>query len=120
LGGPREPVIRVPYAISVRGGLHGSFEYLDIGDRHVSTTWQVPGFRESATWYLEPRRGATLVRREFEHHGDHAALRALAGLSLHRLAARVATTGVRLAASSTSRRPPPWTGFTHAPASQSA
>ena len=91
LRGPREPDTGVRYPITVYGGLHGFFEYLDIGGRHVSTTWQVPGFRETGTWYLEPRRAATLVRHEYEHHGDQAGLlRALAGLGLHRLAGRVA------------------------------
>lgn len=92
LGGPREPDICARYPISVYGGLRGYFEYLDIGDRHVSTTWRVPGFRETATWYLEPRRAGTLVRHEFEHHGGGSrSLRALAGLGLRRLAARVVT-----------------------------
>lgn len=90
LGGPREPRTGVRYPITAIGGMHGFFEYLDIGARHVSTACRVHGFREAATWYLEPRRGATVVQHEFEHHGDHASLRALAGLGLYRLAGRVA------------------------------
>lgn len=92
LRGPREPATGVRYPIVVHGGLHGFFEYLDIGTRSVSTTWQVPGFRETGTWCLEPRRAATLVRHEYEHHGEQAPLRALAGLGLHRLAGRFAVT----------------------------
>jgi uncharacterized protein YndB with AHSA1/START domain len=98
LGGPREPRTGLRYPITVFGGLHGFFEYLDIGARHVSTTWRVPGFREVATWHLEPRRGATVVQHEFEHHGDHESLRALAGLGLYRLAGRVAKRDVGWAA----------------------
>ena len=119
LGGPREPVHRMPYPIRVRGGLHGYFEYLDIGGRHVSTTWQVPGFRETSTWYLEPRRAATLVRHEFEHHGDDAAtLRALAGLSLRRLATHVATADVGLPHPADQGRPRHGPRARHASASQ--
>lgn len=95
LGGPREPHSGVRYPIMVHGGMHGFFEYLDIGARYVSTTWQVPGFRETGTWCLEPRGAATVVRHEYEHHGDQAGpLRALAGLGLHRLADRVAASEV--------------------------
>lgn len=95
LGGPRVPDTGVRYPITVYGGMHGFFEYLDIGARYVSTTWQVPGFRETGTWCLEPRGAATLVRYEYEHHGDGAGpLRALSGLGLHRLAGRVAATDV--------------------------
>jgi len=82
--GPAAPAVGVPYAIDVRGGLAGHFAYTRIEPLRVDTSWEVPGFRETGMWVLEPHNSGTVIRHSFRHSGPLAALLSRA---YHRVAA---------------------------------
>ncbi|MCM0674848.1 SRPBCC family protein [Micromonospora phytophila] len=90
IDGPAEASTGVRYAIKVRGGLSGTWEYIRIYEQHIDMTWRVPGFLETGTWLLRPDGGGTMVTHEFQHQGPLAhvlsnAFRGVAELRLDRL-----------------------------------
>ncbi|MER6593573.1 SRPBCC family protein [Micromonospora purpureochromogenes] len=94
IDGPAEAPTGVQYAIKVRGGLSGTWEYTRIDERHIDVTWRVPGFLETGTWLLGPHGGGTMVTHQFQHQGPLAhmlsnAFRGVAELRLDRLAQQV-------------------------------
>jgi len=74
LAGPTNPAEGDPYALTIRNGLSGSLTYEHIDARRVAVRWSTIGFRESATWSLEPSGESTRVVHEFEHEGGLARL----------------------------------------------
>ncbi|NUW46142.1 SRPBCC family protein [Nonomuraea rhodomycinica] len=92
--GPAHAATGVEYPMTVRGGLSGHWRYTAIDDRSIHTAWQVPGFRETGVWRLEPHGSGTVVTHAFGHHGPLAlvlskAYRGVGELRLDRLARRV-------------------------------
>jgi uncharacterized protein YndB with AHSA1/START domain len=90
IDGPAEASTGVQYAVKVRGGLTGTWEYTRIDEEHIDMTWRVPGFLETGTWLLRPDGGSTTVTHEFQHRGTLAqvlskAFRGVAELRLDRL-----------------------------------
>ncbi|MFD6447581.1 hypothetical protein ACFWEJ_20925, partial [Promicromonospora sp. NPDC060204] len=49
---PSEGGLAAPYRITVRPGLSGVFTYETVEPGHVRMVWQVPGFAETADWWL--------------------------------------------------------------------
>jgi len=74
LAGPTNPAEGDRYALTIRSGLDGSFSYNHIDAQRVVVQWSTVGFRESATWSLEPDGDATRVVHEFDHEGGLAVL----------------------------------------------
>jgi hypothetical protein len=74
LAGPTNPTEGERYALTIRSGLAGSFRYEHIDDRRIVVQWSTVGFRESATWSLEPDGATTRVVHEFDHEGGLALL----------------------------------------------
>jgi hypothetical protein len=96
LTGPGTPATGLPYDLTVRGGLRGTFRYEDIGERQITARWQVAGFEEAATWRLEPHGDTTRVVHEISQRGPLARLlsggfRGVTELRLRRLAERAAS-----------------------------
>jgi uncharacterized protein YndB with AHSA1/START domain len=94
LDGPAEASTGVQYAVTVRGGLSGTWEYTRIDEQHIDMAWRVPGFLETGTWLLRPDGAGTTVTHEFQHQGTLAhvlriAFRGVAELRLDRLSQRV-------------------------------
>lgn len=88
--GPSEAGLAAPYRITVRPGLSGVFTYETVEPGHVRMVWQVPGFAETADWWLHAEGERTLVRHDFTHQGPLAAVlrqayQGVAGLRLDRL-----------------------------------
>ncbi|WP_446037997.1 SRPBCC family protein [Streptomyces sp. SID1121] len=97
--GPAQAAAGVPYALTVIGGLTGTWQYTRIEEGEIDCTWQVPGFQETGTWRLRPHLHGTLVTHEFTHQGPLAralakAYRGVAELRLDRLTARAAHVGL--------------------------
>ncbi len=74
LTGPAHPAEGDSYGLTIRSGLTGSLTYEHIDIQHVALHWSTVGFRESATWSLEPIGTATRVVHEFDHEGGLALL----------------------------------------------
>jgi len=74
LVGPTDPVEGDRYALAIRNGLNGSFTYEHIDAQRIVVHWSTVGFREAATWSLEPKGDATRVVHEFDHEGVVALL----------------------------------------------
>ncbi len=74
LAGPRNPAEGDRYALTIRNGLSGTFSYEHIDAQRIVVHWSTVGFREAATWSLEPNGDATRVVHEFDHGGGLALL----------------------------------------------
>ncbi|MFF3749510.1 SRPBCC family protein [Streptomyces sp. NPDC002018] len=90
LDGPARATTGVPYALTVIGGITGTWQYTRIEDREIDCTWQIPGFQETGTWHLRPHHDGTRVTHAFTHQGPLAralakAYRGVADLRLDRL-----------------------------------
>ncbi|MFI2364140.1 hypothetical protein [Promicromonospora sp. NPDC019610] len=88
--GQSEAGLAAPYRITVRPGLSGVLTYEADEPGHVRMVWQVPGFAETADWWLDAEGERTLVRHHFTHQGPLArvlreAYQGVAGLRLDRL-----------------------------------
>ncbi|WP_327237836.1 SRPBCC family protein [Streptomyces sp. NBC_01317] len=97
--GPARATTGVPYALTVVGGLTGTWQYTRIEEREIDCAWQVPGFQETGTWRLRPHLDGTLVTHAFTHQGPLAralakAYRGVAELRLDRLTERAAHVGL--------------------------
>ncbi len=93
MGGPAEAAVGQDYPMRARGGLRGTFEYTQIDDDLIGTSWQVPGLREIGTWRLSADGIGTTVVHEFSQEGALArvmsrAFRGVAELRVGRLAER--------------------------------
>ena len=73
LAGPATPSVG-DHDLTIRNGLKGSLQYEHIDARRVVVRWSTLGFRESATWSLEPNGEMTRVVHEFDHEGGLALL----------------------------------------------
>ena len=71
---PSESIRGKRYDLTIRNGLKGSLQYEHIDARRVVVRWSTVGFRESATWSLEPNGEMTRVVHEFDHEGGLALL----------------------------------------------
>ncbi|WP_285104593.1 SRPBCC family protein [Promicromonospora sp. MEB111] len=90
MAGPSEAGLAARYRITVRPGLSGAFTYETIEPGLVRMAWRVPGFAETADWWLDAEGERTLVRHDFTHQGPLAAAlrpayQGVAGLRLDRL-----------------------------------
>ena len=74
LAGPTNPSEGQRYDLTIRNGLKGSLQYEHIDARRVVVRWSTVGFRESATWSLEPNGEMTRVVHEFDQEGGLALL----------------------------------------------
>ena len=74
LAGPENPAEGDQYALTIRSGLNGSFNYEHIDAQRVVVRWSTVGFRETARWSLERSGEGTRVVHEFDHEGGLAVL----------------------------------------------